>query len=113
MMAVAQPFISGSISKTINMPADANVTDIKKAFSTSWQKGLKCNALYRDGSKLSQPLNVSADEYLWEEEEVEEILPNGDLRLSEMNAYVSGGGFNIVSGRTLPASQVSNFAYIQ
>ena len=44
---------------------------------------------------------------------VEEILPNGDLRLSEMNAYVSGGGFNIVSGRTLPASQVSNFAYIQ
>ena len=44
---------------------------------------------------------------------VEEILPNGDLRLSEMNAYVSGGGFNIVSGRTLPASLVSNFAYIQ
>ena len=44
---------------------------------------------------------------------VEEILPNGDLRLSEMNAYVSGGGFNIVSGRILPASQVSNYAYIQ
>ena len=71
MMAVAQPFISGSISKTINMPGDADVTDIKQAFSTSWHNGLKCNALYRDGSKLSQPLNVSAEEHLWTEEETE------------------------------------------
>ena len=71
MMAVAQPFISGSISKTINMPGDADVTDIKQALSTSWHNGLKCNALYRDGSKLSQPLNVSAEEHLWTEEETE------------------------------------------
>ena len=74
MMAVAQPFISGSISKTINMPGDADVTDIKQAFSTSWHNGLKCNALYRDGSKLSQPLNVSAEEHLWTEEETEESI---------------------------------------
>ncbi len=74
MMAVAQPFISGSISKTINMPGDADVTDIKQAFSTSWHKGLKCNALYRDGSKLSQPLNVSAEEHLWAEDETEESI---------------------------------------
>ncbi|MDP6216990.1 MAG: vitamin B12-dependent ribonucleotide reductase, partial [SAR324 cluster bacterium] len=74
MMAVAQPFISGSISKTINMPGDADVTDIKQAFSTSWHNGLKCNALYRDGSKLSQPLNVSAEEHLWAEDETEESI---------------------------------------
>ena len=74
MMAVAQPFISGSISKTINMPGDANVTDIKQAFSTSWHNGLKCNALYRDGSKLSQPLNVSVEEDLWDEDEAEESI---------------------------------------
>jgi len=74
MMAVAQPFISGSISKTINMPGDADVTDIKQAFSTSWHNGLKCNALYRDGSKLSQPLNVSAEEHLWDEDEADESI---------------------------------------
>jgi ribonucleoside-diphosphate reductase alpha chain len=74
MMAAAQPFISGSISKTINMPGDANVTDIKQAFSTSWHNGLKCNALYRDGSKLSQPLNVSVEEDLWDEDEAEESI---------------------------------------
>ena len=74
MMAVAQPFISGSISKTINMPSDANVTDIKEAFTTSWRSGLKCNALYRDGSKLSQPLNVNVEEQLWDEDEAEESV---------------------------------------
>jgi ribonucleoside-diphosphate reductase alpha chain len=71
MMAVAQPFISGSISKTINMPNEVNITDIKEALSSSWHYGLKCNALYRDGSKLSQPLNVNVEEYLWDEDEVE------------------------------------------
>ena len=71
MMAVAQPFVSGSISKTINMPNEANITDIKEAFSSSWHYGLKCNALYRDGSKLSQPLNVNVEEFLWEEDESE------------------------------------------
>jgi len=74
MMAVAQPFISGSISKTINMPSEANVDDIKEAFSTSWHSGLKCNALYRDGSKLSQPLNANAEDNLWDEDEAEESV---------------------------------------
>lgn len=60
MMAAAQPFISGSISKTINLPGEATVEDIKSVYHQSWQLGLKCNALYRDGSKLSQPLNTSA-----------------------------------------------------
>ena len=57
MMAAAQPFISGAISKTINMPNDASVEDCKASYMLSWQLALKANALYRDGSKLSQPLN--------------------------------------------------------
>jgi len=59
MMASAQPFISGAISKTINMPHSATVEDCKKAYLLSWHLGLKANALYRDGSKLSQPLASS------------------------------------------------------
>jgi ribonucleoside-diphosphate reductase alpha chain len=61
MMAAAQPFISGAISKTINMPHDATLDDVKKAYWLSWQLMTKANALYRDGSKLSQPLNSVAD----------------------------------------------------
>jgi ribonucleoside-diphosphate reductase alpha chain len=57
MMAAAQPFISGAISKTINMPNAATVEDCKSAYMLSWKLALKANALYRDGSKLSQPLN--------------------------------------------------------
>ena len=59
MMAAAQPFISGAISKTINMPNDATVEDCKNAYMLSWKLALKANALYRDGSKLSQPLNAA------------------------------------------------------
>ncbi|HEV3116284.1 MAG TPA: vitamin B12-dependent ribonucleotide reductase, partial [Gemmataceae bacterium] len=61
MMAAAQPFISGAISKTINMPYEATIDDVKQAYLLSWQLMLKANALYRDGSKLSQPLNSVAD----------------------------------------------------
>ena len=60
MMAAAQPFISGAISKTINMPNDATVEDCKSAYLLSWKLALKANALYRDGSKLSQPLQIAA-----------------------------------------------------
>jgi len=61
MMAAAQPFISGAISKTINLPHSATVDDIKAAYRLSWELGLKANALYRDGSKLSQPLSSKSD----------------------------------------------------
>ena len=61
LMAAAQPFISGAISKTINMPHSATVEDVKQAYLLSWQLMVKANALYRDGSKLSQPLNTVAD----------------------------------------------------
>ncbi len=72
MMGAAQPFISGSISKTINLPQHASISDIQDAYLSSWKLGLKCNALYRDGSKLSQPLNTSIDDSVWEEEEIVE-----------------------------------------
>ncbi len=61
MMAAAQPFISGAISKTINLPHDAKVDDIASAYRLSWELGLKANALYRDGCKLSQPLSSKSD----------------------------------------------------
>ena len=58
MMSAAQPFISGAISKTVNMPADSSVADIRDAYVQAWKMGLKCVAIYRDGSKRSQPLNT-------------------------------------------------------
>jgi len=61
MMAAAQPFISGAISKTINLPTEATVSDVGASYRLSWELGLKANALYRDGSKLSQPLNTKTD----------------------------------------------------
>jgi ribonucleoside-diphosphate reductase alpha chain len=64
MMAAAQPFISGAISKTINLPNEATLADIMESYHLSWRLGLKANALYRDGSKLSQPLNIKSDEDL-------------------------------------------------
>ncbi len=85
MMAAAQPFISGAISKTINLPNNANVENIKKAYMESWKLGIKANALYRDGSKLSQPLNTISDE------EIEELLvakENNDIvKLAENIMY--------------------------
>ncbi len=70
MMAASQPFISGAISKTINMPNSASVADCEQAYMLSWRLGLKANALYRDGSKLSQPLSSQLIE---DEDEAEEI----------------------------------------
>ncbi|WP_300513083.1 vitamin B12-dependent ribonucleotide reductase [Aliiroseovarius sp.] len=74
MMAAAQSFISGAISKTINMPNDATIEDCQAAYERSWQKGIKANALYRDGSKLSQPLAAALVE---DDEEAEEVLATG------------------------------------
>jgi len=71
MLAAAQPFISGAISKTINMPNDATVQDCKDAYILSWRLGLKANALYRDGSKLSQPLQ---SQLIADEEDDEDVI---------------------------------------
>jgi ribonucleoside-diphosphate reductase alpha chain len=61
MMAAAQPFLSGAISKTVNLPQDCTVEDIAETYMEAWRLGLKAVAIYRDGSKGAQPLNVSTD----------------------------------------------------
>jgi ribonucleoside-diphosphate reductase alpha chain len=73
MMAAAQPFISGAISKTINMPNEVTVDEIEEAYHLSWELGLKAMALYRDGSKAAQPLNSTADEGEGHDEEPAEL----------------------------------------
>jgi len=80
MMAAAQPFISGAISKTVNMPASATAEDCKETYLKSWKLGLKANALYRDGSKLSQPLSAA----LLDREDLEE-----DISLPEKTKIVA------------------------
>jgi ribonucleoside-diphosphate reductase alpha chain len=62
MMAAAQPFLSGGISKTVNLPGDCTVEDIERAYVEGWKLGLKSLAVYRDGSKRTQPLNTRAEE---------------------------------------------------
>jgi ribonucleoside-diphosphate reductase alpha chain len=73
MMAATQPFISGAISKTINLPNEASVEEIADCYMLSWQLGLKANALYRDGSKLSQPLSNKSDKKKKTEDTKEEV----------------------------------------
>ncbi|MBB53535.1 MAG: ribonucleoside-diphosphate reductase, adenosylcobalamin-dependent [Magnetovibrio sp.] len=74
MMAASQPFISGAISKTINMPNTATVKDCMEAYMLSWRLGIKANALYRDGSKLSQPLSAALVDEGELAEELEEAI---------------------------------------
>ena len=83
MMAAAQPFLSGAISKTINLPNEASVDEIKDCYQLSWELGLKANALYRDGCKLSQPLSTKAsDDKI---ESVEEVLGEAaNVKLSDL-----------------------------
>ncbi|MTI15798.1 vitamin B12-dependent ribonucleotide reductase [Rhodobacteraceae bacterium RKSG542] len=88
MMAAAQPFISGAISKTINMANSASVEDCKDAYMLSWKLGLKANALYRDGSKLSQPLNaqILEDEEDDAQDIVEDIIAQPQAARAELVA---------------------------
>ena len=83
MLAAAQPFISGAISKTINMPNEATVEDCKAAYVLSWKLALKANALYRDGSKLSQPLQ---SQLISEDDEDEDVIRFGLRREADGRA---------------------------
>lgn len=94
MMAAVQPFISGAISKTINFPNEATIEEVREAYMISWQAMLKANALYRDGSKLSQPLNsIHIDEAeIEEEEKLEEAIHKNDVvKVTEkiINRYIA------------------------
>ncbi len=82
MMAAAQPFISGAISKTINMSNSATIADCKAAYEMSWKLGTKANALYRDGSKLSQPLSAALLD-------ADDLAEMDDLGLAEKTAVVA------------------------
>jgi ribonucleoside-diphosphate reductase alpha chain len=99
MMAASQPFVSGAISKTINMPNNASVEECKEAYMLSWKLGLKANALYRDGSKLSQPLNSAI---LSEEDFAEDKAEAAAARQPEVVAERIVERF-ISSRRKLPA----------
>ncbi|MEM1151953.1 MAG: vitamin B12-dependent ribonucleotide reductase, partial [Pseudomonadota bacterium] len=77
MMAAAQSFISGAISKTINMPNDATIAEVQESYERSWRMGVKANAIYRDGSKLSQPLAAALVE---DDDDALEILESGSDR---------------------------------
>ncbi len=79
MMSAAQSFLSGAISKTINMPNEATVDDVLDAYEQSWRHGIKAMALYRDGSKLSQPLSTKSDAPAGDEEAV--LISEADVQL--------------------------------
>jgi ribonucleoside-diphosphate reductase alpha chain len=96
MMAAAQPFISGAISKTINLPHEAEVEEIADSYLLSWQLGLKACALYRDGSKLSQPLSNKSDKKKKESDTAEELqTPNPELQTSLESNIVDMGKLTI------------------
>ena len=85
MMAAAQPFISGAISKTVNLPNECTVADIRDAYVQAWKMGLKCVAIYRDGSKRSQPLNTKKTN----EGGAATAVVTGDARVQELEAEVA------------------------
>jgi len=98
MMAAAQPFISGAISKTINLPNEATVDYIAASYRLSWELGLKANALYRDGCKLSQPLSTKSDVELDDEDDEDD--PDGvDAALEEVSTDVAEIGSAVASSR--------------
>lgn len=84
MMGAVQPFISGAISKTINLPNEATVDEIKDCYQLSWQLALKACALYRDGSKLSQPLSNKSDKKKKEGVAEEEAAPSQIVDLGQL-----------------------------
>jgi len=90
MMAAAQPFISGAISKTVNLPNEATTKDIRDAYVQAWRMGLKCVAIYRDGSKRSQPLNTKKSDAAGEKAPAVVADPeNLKARLQELEEQIS------------------------
>lgn len=100
MMASAQPFLSGAISKTINLPHDASVADIQDAYRTSWELGIKANALYRDGCKLSQPLNTSSSD-VEEEADDDAAVQEALEEVAEGVAAAAGAAVSGANGQTI------------
>jgi ribonucleoside-diphosphate reductase alpha chain len=94
MMAAVQPFLSGAISKTVNLPNDATVEDVQSIYEEGWRLGLKAVALYRDGCKASQPLSTSSKESDKEDAKVaREGKPSNEEELSQTQSSASTTGF--------------------
>ncbi len=120
MMAAAQPFISGAISKTINLPNEATVEDIKSCYEMSWSLGLKANAIYRDGSKLSQPLSNKSDKKEEKEETVSDVVEavekavgiNATTRVEDLTPEIVLEAARLIINSNNPAfkQQLSNIA---
>lgn len=88
MMAAVQPFLSGAISKTVNMPYDSTVEDIKEAYMEGWRLGLKSLSIYRDGSKGSQPLNTKKDEKYKFKRYLIDPVGETTMEYSDRNDYI-------------------------
>jgi len=86
MMAATQPFISGAISKTVNLPHECSVEDIKDAYVQAWKMGLKCVAIYRDGSKRSQPLNTRKTNESGQNNVPDERIKELELEITKLKA---------------------------
>jgi ribonucleoside-diphosphate reductase alpha chain len=87
MMAAVQPFISGAISKTVNLPANATIEDVSQTYLKAWRMGLKSIALYRDGSKFVQPLNNSVKDLKNNESEFPKCTECGYETVLESGCY--------------------------
>ena len=99
MMSAAQPFISGAISKTVNMPSDCTVDEIRHTYVEAWKMGLKCVAIYRDGSKRSQPLNTQKTNEAGGKASAATSAASLDSRVQELEAEVAR--LQVESGKPL------------
>ena len=111
MLAAAQPFISGAISKTINMPKEWSVDQIKQAYYDSWTMMIKAVALYRDGSKLSQPLNSTLEEY----PELRQILRNAaedEIPINEVRKSVKIGPKELLLVGKREGQKLTEISYV-
>jgi ribonucleoside-diphosphate reductase alpha chain len=101
MMAAAQPFISGAISKTVNLPNEATVEEIRQTYVEAWKMGLKCVAIYRDGSKRSQPLNTKKKSDASSVEATQEEMAALRTRVNELEAIVAATQQQSLPGQPL------------
>ncbi|MGI9014931.1 MAG: adenosylcobalamin-dependent ribonucleoside-diphosphate reductase [Phycisphaerales bacterium] len=115
MMAAAQPFISGAISKTINLPNEASNDDIASAYRLSWELGLKANALYRDGCKLSQPLSTRSEDTSADDDD--DGVPAGaasdDIERDTINREVAADVANVARSITRASDSEAETIYVE
>ncbi|HTV08599.1 MAG TPA: vitamin B12-dependent ribonucleotide reductase [Candidatus Aquilonibacter sp.] len=101
MMAATQPFLSGAISKTVNLPNDCTAADIAEAYTEAWRLGLKAVAIYRDGSKGTQPLNVSAVDKTDKTDKKPEAAPPASADSDAVDALIAANAQAAIDASTL------------